>query len=52
MSARCFFDCASLCHYGFLLCLAFSSWSWFGGLREVLYLRPMFAIKKNGSAAS
>lgn len=43
MPARCLFDCASLCCYGFLLCLAFSPCSWFGGLRQVLYLRPIRA---------
>ena len=41
MRARCFFDCASLCHYGFLLCLAFSSCSRLGGVRQVPDLRPM-----------
>src|SRR5947199_2302878 len=41
MPARCLFDCASLCHYRFFLHLAFSSCSWFGGLRQVLYLRPI-----------
>jgi len=43
MPARCLFDCASLCCYRFFLCLAFSSCSWFGSLREVLYLRPIRA---------
>ena len=43
MAARCLFDCASLCHYRFFLHLAFSSCSWFGGLRQVLYLRPIRA---------
>jgi hypothetical protein len=43
MPARCLFDCASLCHYCFLLHLAFSWCSWFGGLRQVLYLRPIRA---------
>jgi hypothetical protein len=43
MPARCLFDCASLCHYRFFLHLAFSSCAWFGGLRQVLYLRPIRA---------
>ena len=43
MPARCLFNCASLCHYRFFLHLAFSSCSWFGGLRQVLYLRPIRA---------
>ncbi len=43
MLARCLFDCASLCCYGFLLCLAFSPCSRVDSLRQVPHLRPLRA---------
>jgi hypothetical protein len=43
MPARCLFDCASLCHYSFFLCLAFSPCSRVGSLRQVPHLRALRA---------
>jgi hypothetical protein len=43
MPARCLFNCAPLCHYGFLFHLAFSPCSWFDRLRQVPDLWPMRA---------